>query len=360
MNSAFNRAMKDPFPPARQAGLNAILANSDEYSLPDLAMKMLPGVTPLLCDREKNVRQTALKAARQFLSKIEEASNDPEKERKLLGLKANESLGGNDNQVSATACSSDGAAGSGNTTAAGKAAAAASGWMSSAMSYAGSKVGRPGAQSQGGTSSSQGAGTVSELKPKTASDKPKTLNQLSNSNNDILQPSKSNNLNMPSQNTSNANYDNSNWDDDDNSDYDDGWGDPSNDLNDLDLYASSNPAPSQPKNNEILKPAQSMVLAKNDLAKAKNNMTSKKQNKNKEADIWDDFGGGSASNTKNDDLIDWGGNSNSNTSNQNNTSSNWDSWDTKPSTNNILKPTKASPARRQNKPKKQADDWGEW
>ena len=213
MGSAFNRAMRDPFPPARQAGLNAILANADEYSLPDLAMKMLPGVTPLLCDKEKNVRQTALKAARQFLTKIEEASNDPEKERQLLGLAPNESLPGA-KQVSDTAVSS------GNTgpqTAAEKAQQMASGWMSSAYNYASDKVG------------------------KKETPKPQTLNQMavkSSTQNGILQPTKNvlnsapaNQSTTSSNNKNNANYNlGDGWDkniddDDENSDYDDGWGD---------------------------------------------------------------------------------------------------------------------------------------
>merc|ERR1712226_1394033 len=70
---------------ARQAGLNAILANASEYQIKDLAMKMLPGITPLLCDPVKNVRQTALKAARQFLTEIEKASSDPDREAELFG-----------------------------------------------------------------------------------------------------------------------------------------------------------------------------------------------------------------------------------------------------------------------------------
>lgn len=355
MNSAFNRAMKDPFPPARQAGLNAILANADEYTLPDLAMKMLPGVTPLLCDREKNVRTTALKAARMFLTKIENASNDPDKERELLGLKPHESL---NPQVSETACSSE--AGKPQTTTS-AAYNMASGWMSSAKNYAGDLAKKVPVGANKNASAS-GNNSSSSAQPS----KPKTLNQLSNNTNSsgILQPTKANVAA-----TSSANYDN--WDDDA-SDYGDGddggngWDDPADGFDDLDLYGGS----STPNNNSSKKQQQATLsstqikLAKNDLAAAKSNMSNKRNNKNKEADIWDDFGmGGTGTKSKNDDLIDWGEPSTASTANKtsSNNNSGWDdNWDAKPvNTSNILKPTKARNTSR--KPvKKQTDDWGEW
>ena len=130
LNSAFNRAMKDPFPPARQAGLNAILANASEYKIQDLAMKMLPGITPLLCDPVKNVRQTALKAARQFLREVEKASSDPEREAELFGQAGGENKNENKN--------------SGN-----QAQTQKSGWLGSAMSMASSMATKKGAQPSG-------------------------------------------------------------------------------------------------------------------------------------------------------------------------------------------------------------------
>merc|ERR1719188_2043587 len=147
---------------------------------------------------------------------------------------------------------------------------------------------------------------------------------------------------------------NSNWDDFDD---DDGWGDPSNDLDGLDLYGGSSGSKARPKKQPEL-PAQSIAMAKNDLARAKNNMTSKKQSKNQEADMWDDFGGSSKSNTSNNNDLMSFGNSTSQKSEPN-----WDAWDEPKKTvqtSNILKPTKAPAGRARGKPKKQADDWGEW
>ena len=128
---------------------------------------------------------------------------------------------------------------------------------------------------------------------------------------------------------------------------------------------------SSPKNTtkkqEILAPvpAATMQLAKNDLARAKNNMSSKKKNKNVEENLWDDFGGGSTNKSNNDDLLDFGS-SVSNSFTQNNKSSannnSWDAWDEPAQpvkTSNILKPTKAkksTPAKK----KAEDDDWGNW
>lgn len=71
--------MKDPFPPARCAGCTAMMDNADVYNPRDLAGRVIPAVSLLLCDPEKMVRETGFKAMRMFLEKLEEISNDEEK-----------------------------------------------------------------------------------------------------------------------------------------------------------------------------------------------------------------------------------------------------------------------------------------
>ena len=54
--SAFLRALKDPFPPARVAGLKSMVATQEYYSNVDVATKLLPSLCTVLVDRDKSVR----------------------------------------------------------------------------------------------------------------------------------------------------------------------------------------------------------------------------------------------------------------------------------------------------------------
>lgn len=54
--SAFLRALKDPFPPARQAGILAMAATQNYYSLSEIAMRLIPALSVLTLDSNKSVR----------------------------------------------------------------------------------------------------------------------------------------------------------------------------------------------------------------------------------------------------------------------------------------------------------------
>ncbi|XP_078672042.1 N-terminal kinase-like protein isoform X1 [Branchiostoma floridae x Branchiostoma belcheri] len=83
LGSAFTRAMKDPFPPARMAGVMAMAANQKYFPLKDAATKALPTLCLLTVDPEKGVRDQAFKAIRCFVDSLEKVSEDPEMLAKL-------------------------------------------------------------------------------------------------------------------------------------------------------------------------------------------------------------------------------------------------------------------------------------
>lgn len=75
--SAFTRAMRDPFPPARIAGVMALAATQQYYPLQDVASKVLPNLCHLTLDPEKNVRDAVFRVLKGFLGKLEKVSEDP-------------------------------------------------------------------------------------------------------------------------------------------------------------------------------------------------------------------------------------------------------------------------------------------
>lgn len=74
--SAFLRALKDPFPPARQAGILAMAATQHFYHLNEIANRLLPSLCTMTMDPEKIVRDQAFKAIMGFLDKLEKLSED--------------------------------------------------------------------------------------------------------------------------------------------------------------------------------------------------------------------------------------------------------------------------------------------
>ena len=54
--SAFLRAMKDPFPPSRQAGILAMAASHNYFTLQESANRLLPALCVATVDPEKSVR----------------------------------------------------------------------------------------------------------------------------------------------------------------------------------------------------------------------------------------------------------------------------------------------------------------
>lgn len=75
--SAFIRAMRDPFPPARVAGILALAATQQYFLLTEIANRVLPALCSLTVDPEKSVRDPAFKTIRGFLGKLEKVSEDP-------------------------------------------------------------------------------------------------------------------------------------------------------------------------------------------------------------------------------------------------------------------------------------------
>ncbi|XP_022105300.1 N-terminal kinase-like protein [Acanthaster planci] len=79
LSSAFVRAMKDPFPPARTAGIMSMLATQNYYSIRDTAFKVLPVLCTLTVDPDKGVRDQTFKAIGIFLQRLQTVSDNPEK-----------------------------------------------------------------------------------------------------------------------------------------------------------------------------------------------------------------------------------------------------------------------------------------
>ncbi|ROT76596.1 N-terminal kinase-like protein [Penaeus vannamei] len=77
LTSAFTRAMRDPFPPARIAGIMAIAATQQYYPLQEVVTKILPSLCHLTLDPEKSVRDAVFRVLKGFLSKVEKVSEDP-------------------------------------------------------------------------------------------------------------------------------------------------------------------------------------------------------------------------------------------------------------------------------------------
>ncbi|KAL8618368.1 hypothetical protein ACOMHN_047440 [Nucella lapillus] len=76
--SAFMRALKDQFPPARQAGILAMAATQNFYHMQEIAGRLLPSLCTMTRDPEKIVRDQAFKAIRGFVDKLEKLSEDPD------------------------------------------------------------------------------------------------------------------------------------------------------------------------------------------------------------------------------------------------------------------------------------------
>lgn len=69
--------MRDPFPPARVAGILALAATQQYFLLNEVASRILPALCSLTADPEKSVRDPAFKTIRGFLGKLERVSEDP-------------------------------------------------------------------------------------------------------------------------------------------------------------------------------------------------------------------------------------------------------------------------------------------
>jgi SCY1-like protein 1 len=90
-SAAIARALQDPFPPAKAAGLQTLLASLDAFEAEQLARMILPTVCALLVDPDGNTRRQAFAAVRSILERIEACNSVADKERGELGEKTIES-----------------------------------------------------------------------------------------------------------------------------------------------------------------------------------------------------------------------------------------------------------------------------
>ena len=94
--SAFTGKLRDPFPPARIAAINALAATQQFYTVAETAQRILPALCPALTDAEPPVRQQAFKVSRGFIDKLEQVSKDPslkeEMETEVMSTNSNSSL----------------------------------------------------------------------------------------------------------------------------------------------------------------------------------------------------------------------------------------------------------------------------
>uniref|UniRef100_T1J9K5 N-terminal kinase-like protein n=1 Tax=Strigamia maritima TaxID=126957 RepID=T1J9K5_STRMM len=75
--TAFTRAMKDSFPPAKTAGILALAATQAYYPLSDIARQVIPALSCACVDSDKSVRDQAFKTIKGFLEKLEKVSENP-------------------------------------------------------------------------------------------------------------------------------------------------------------------------------------------------------------------------------------------------------------------------------------------
>ncbi|KAJ9582846.1 hypothetical protein L9F63_022805 [Diploptera punctata] len=69
--------MRDPFPPARSAGILALAATQQYFLLSEVAVRILPALCQLTVDPEKSVRDNVFRTIKGFLGKLEKVSEDP-------------------------------------------------------------------------------------------------------------------------------------------------------------------------------------------------------------------------------------------------------------------------------------------
>lgn len=74
--AAFSRSMRDPFVHARSASLMALSVTGECFTDEDCALKILPAICPLMIDKEKLVRDQAVKTMDIYVQKIKKAASD--------------------------------------------------------------------------------------------------------------------------------------------------------------------------------------------------------------------------------------------------------------------------------------------
>lgn len=90
--NAFTRALRDGFPPARVAGLKAIVATAQYHGAEDAATRVLPAVGPLCVDAVHEVRASALTCLEHFTKQLK--AHHAELEKKAAEMAASEAAAG--------------------------------------------------------------------------------------------------------------------------------------------------------------------------------------------------------------------------------------------------------------------------
>uniref|UniRef100_A0A7S1TAK6 Protein kinase domain-containing protein n=1 Tax=Compsopogon caeruleus TaxID=31354 RepID=A0A7S1TAK6_9RHOD len=85
---AFVRSLKDPFPPARAAGLVGLIASDSFFDPRDIATRILPAVAPLLIDPDGEVRAQAFKCLNAFIPRLTQFSTVLERQAEEARLKS--------------------------------------------------------------------------------------------------------------------------------------------------------------------------------------------------------------------------------------------------------------------------------
>lgn len=74
--AAFSRSLRDPFVHARSASLMALSVTGECFTDEDCALRILPAICPLMIDKEKLVRDQAVKTMDIYVQKIKKAASD--------------------------------------------------------------------------------------------------------------------------------------------------------------------------------------------------------------------------------------------------------------------------------------------
>ncbi|KAK4104600.1 ARM repeat-containing protein [Parathielavia hyrcaniae] len=72
--AAFTRSLRDPFIHARNAALLALSVTAEYFSNEDCALRLVPAICPALIDKEKLIRDQAVKTVDVYLAKIRKAA----------------------------------------------------------------------------------------------------------------------------------------------------------------------------------------------------------------------------------------------------------------------------------------------
>jgi SCY1-like protein 1 len=72
--AAFTRSLRDPFVHARNASLMALAVTGEYFSDEDVAVRVLPSICPLLIDKEKLVRDQAVKTMDIYVQRVRKAA----------------------------------------------------------------------------------------------------------------------------------------------------------------------------------------------------------------------------------------------------------------------------------------------